>query len=62
MSTFMPCWQPIRRCLLAPLLAVAAGWAISPADAANAWYDGATPVFRHIEVTCDIAPTARLSE
>ena len=62
MSTFMPCWQPIRRCLLAPLLAVAAGWAISPADAANAWYDGATPVFRHIEVTGDIAPTAMLQD
>lgn len=62
MSNLKPRRQRIRRCLLAPLMAVAAVAAMSSADAADAWYDGATPVFRHIEVSGDIAPTAMLQD
>ena len=66
MSSSKPRWQKIRRCLLAaPLMAVAALVTISSADAADAadtWYDGATPVFRHIEVSGDVVPTAMLQD
>ncbi|WP_297352648.1 two-component regulator propeller domain-containing protein, partial [Paraburkholderia sp.] len=33
-----------------------------PARAADAWYDGATPVFRHVEMPSDITPTAMLQD
>lgn len=64
MSKWKPCWQQILRCLLAPLPAatMAVVMAIPPADAADAWYGGATPVFRHIVLPGDITPTAMLQD
>ncbi|WP_395223979.1 hypothetical protein, partial [Salmonella sp. SAL00541] len=36
--------------------------AIPAAAATNAWYEGSSPVFRHVEVPSDIAPTAMLQD
>jgi len=49
----------ILSCLLVCLEMVAA---VPPARAADAWYDGATPVFRHVEMPSDITPTAMLQD
>lgn len=54
-----PRWGPILRCLLVPLLMLAA---MPLAGAANAWDGGATPVFRHVSMPSDISPTALLQD
>jgi ligand-binding sensor domain-containing protein len=41
---------------------MASSVAVQPAGAADAWYGGATPVFRHIDVPSDITPTAMLQD
>ena len=60
MSKWKPHWLWILHCLLAPLVFVAI--TVPPADASSTWYEGSTPVFRHIEVPSDIAPTAMLQD
>jgi diguanylate cyclase (GGDEF)-like protein len=60
MSKWKPCWRQILRCLLVPLVTIAV--AVPRAGAADAWYTGATPVFRHIELPGDIVPTAMLQD
>ena len=52
-------WPRVLRCLLVPLVMVVA---MPSADAAETWYDGATPIFRHIEVPGDIVPTVMLQD
>ena len=52
-------WLQVLRCLLVPLVVVVT---MPSAGAADAWYDGATPIFRHIEVPGDIVPTVMLQD
>lgn len=58
MSKWKTRWPQILGCVLALLTA----GAMPPADAADAWDDGATPVFRHVEVPSDAPLTAGLQD
>jgi diguanylate cyclase (GGDEF)-like protein len=52
-------WSQMLCCFFAPLMVLAT---VSPAAAAGAWYDGSTPVFRHVEAPSSITPTAMLQD
>jgi ligand-binding sensor domain-containing protein len=59
MPKWKPRWLQMLRCLLAPPVMVVA---VPLAGAANAWYDGSAPVFRHVDMSSDITPTAMLQD
>ncbi|SDI22314.1 ligand-binding sensor domain-containing diguanylate cyclase [Paraburkholderia phenazinium] len=60
MAKWKSWWRQILRCFLVPLVFLAV--AMPTADAADAWYVGATPIFRHVELPGDIVPTAMLQD